>query len=154
MNGIGWAALILVLGLATGFGLWRRRVDGKFARVKAPATIESVQKLTANQLGQPLGEQATLVEFSSAFCAPCRATRRVLERIEKSVDGVSLIEIDAESKLDLTREFNILRTPTVLILDSTGAVRRRAVGQPRHADVVAALAEIHGGLQPATNPST
>ena len=34
-----------------------------------------------------LGERATLLQFSSAFCAPCRATRRVLERRRVQVTG-------------------------------------------------------------------
>jgi thiol-disulfide isomerase/thioredoxin len=92
-------------------------------------------------LGQGLGERATLVQFSSAFCAPCRATRRVLAEVAGMVPGVTHIEIDAEAHLDLVRELGILKTPTVLVLDADGRVVRRATGQPRKADVIAALGE-------------
>lgn len=51
------------------------------------------------------------------------------------------IEIDAEAHLDLVRELDILKTPTVLVLDAEGRIVRRAAGQPRKADVVAALGE-------------
>jgi hypothetical protein len=57
------------------------------------------------------------------------------------VDGVAHIEIDAESRLELVRQLGILSTPTVLVLDADGALVRRAVGQPRRADVIAALGE-------------
>lgn len=97
------------------------------------------ERLTAADLGAPLGERATLVQFSSAFCAPCRATRRVLAEVSGMVEGVRHVEIDAEEQLDLVRRLHVLSTPTVLVLDAGGSVVRRASGQPRRADVIAAL---------------
>ncbi|MGA5126227.1 TlpA family protein disulfide reductase [Streptomyces pseudogriseolus] len=93
----------------------------------------------AAELGTGLGERATLVQFSSAFCAPCRATRRVLGEVADMIPGVTHVEIDAEARLDLVRRLGIERTPTVLVLDADGRVVRRAAGQPRKADVIAAL---------------
>ncbi|BCM71917.1 MULTISPECIES: TlpA family protein disulfide reductase [Streptomyces] len=93
------------------------------------------------ELGERLGERATLVQFSSAFCAPCRATRRILGEVAGMVPGVTHVEIDAEARLDLVRALEILKTPTVLVLDADGRVVRRATGQPRKADVIAALGE-------------
>ncbi|MGW5273905.1 TlpA family protein disulfide reductase [Streptomyces sp. NPDC004044] len=97
------------------------------------------RRLDAAQLGVELGDRATLVQFSSAFCQPCRATRRTLDEVARMVDGVAHVEIDAEAHLTLVRELDISRTPTVLVLDATGRIVRRAVGQPRTVDVVAAL---------------
>ncbi|RYJ22650.1 thiosulfate sulfurtransferase [Streptomyces sp. L-9-10] len=99
------------------------------------------ERLGAAELGAELGERATLVQFSSAFCQPCRATRRTLAEVAGMVDGVSHVELDAEERLELVRELGILRTPTVLVLDAGGRVVRRAAGQPRTADVIAALGE-------------
>jgi len=131
---------VLVLGialvLAAVFGLYRKWADGRF---KASASSSDDAALTADQLGGELGERATMVEFSSAFCAPCRATRQILDRVTHDVEGVTLIEVDAEKNLELVRTLNIMRTPTVLILDSRGAIAHRAAGQPTYADVVAAL---------------
>lgn len=99
------------------------------------------RRLGPVELGGELGERATLVQFSSAFCAPCRATRRVLTEVAGLVPGVTHVEIDAEDHLDLVRALDILKTPTVLVLDADGRVVRRATGQPRKADVIAALGE-------------
>jgi len=79
------------------------------------------------------------VQFSTAFCQPCRATRRVLADVSATVPGVAHVELDAESQLDLVRRLDVRRTPTVLVLDAAGRVVRRASGQPRTVDVVAAL---------------
>lgn len=97
------------------------------------------RRLEAAQLGADLGTRATLVQFSSAFCQPCRATRRVLAEVAHMVDGVTHVEIDAEAHLELVRMLDIVRTPTVLVLDADGRIVRRAAGQPRTADVIAAL---------------
>ncbi|MEU1335206.1 thioredoxin family protein [Streptomyces sp. NPDC005865] len=97
--------------------------------------------LGASDIGERLGERATLVQFSSAFCQPCRATRRVLADVAALVPGVAHVEIDAEARLDLVRELRVVKTPTVLVLDAAGHEVRRAAGQPRKADVIAALGE-------------
>ncbi|MBD3931048.1 thioredoxin family protein [Streptomyces chumphonensis] len=89
-----------------------------------------------------LGERATLVQFSTAFCQPCRATRGVLRQVGGMVDGVLHVEVDAEDRLALVRDLGIEATPTVLVLDGGGRVVRRAVGPPRTVDVIAALGEV------------
>jgi thiol-disulfide isomerase/thioredoxin len=100
-----------------------------------------VRTLGAAELGAALGERATLVHFSSAFCRPCVATRRTLAEVADMVDGVAHVEVDAEQRLSLVRDLDVVSTPTVLVLDAAGRVVRRAVGQPRTADVIAALGE-------------
>jgi thiol-disulfide isomerase/thioredoxin len=95
--------------------------------------------LTEADLGDHLGRQATLVQFSTAFCAPCRPTRRILAQVAGMVDGVTHIDIDATARLDLVRRLHINSTPTVLVLGPDGAIVKRASGLPRKADVIAAL---------------
>lgn len=130
-----------VLILATAGGVaWRRR-DGRMREAPAP-------RLTEADLGRPLGARATLLQFSSAFCAPCRATRQLLSDVAGRTDGVAHVEIDVATRMDLARQLDIRRTPTVLVLGPRGQVTRRASGLPRRADVVAALALAAGEAAP------
>ncbi|QFY13973.1 thioredoxin [Nonomuraea phyllanthi] len=112
------------------------------------------ERLSAADLGAgaDLGERATLVQFSTAFCQPCRATRRILAGVSDLVPGVRHVEIDAESRLDLVRRLDIVSTPTVLVLDAGGRIVKRAAGLPRKADVLAALAAAVTG-PPGQEPS-
>ncbi|MFC5746020.1 TlpA family protein disulfide reductase [Actinomadura rugatobispora] len=151
----GALVAIAVLVAATVFGLVRRhrdgrlRVQGKAAEGSTPVNDDTGiggrpealggDRLGVDDLGVELGERATLVQFSTAFCAPCRATRRILGEVAGMVDGVAHVEIDAEARLELVRRLNVIRTPTVLVLDGGGRIVRRATGQPRKADVIAAL---------------
>jgi thiol-disulfide isomerase/thioredoxin len=122
---------VLVLATASGFA-WRRR-DGRMRESAVP-------RLTEADLGQPLGARATLLQFSSAFCAPCRATRQLLADVAGRSDGVAHVEVDVATRMDLARQLDIRRTPTVLVLGPRGQVTCRASGLPRRAEVVAALA--------------
>jgi thiol-disulfide isomerase/thioredoxin len=125
--------LLVLVALTTGAGLiWRSR-NGRVRELPDGAM------LTPSDLGIALGERATLVHFSTAFCQPCRAARVTLGEVSAMLDGVSHVEIDAESHLDLVRRLDIMRTPTVFILDGSGRVVQRASGAPRKADVLAAL---------------
>jgi thiol-disulfide isomerase/thioredoxin len=139
MTGFGLSALLAALALSSVLGLWLRH-SGR--RLSDPVTAEAdVPRLGSADLGADLGERATLVQFSSAFCQPCRATRRILDDVARDVSGVAHVEIDAESHLDLVRRLDVRRTPTVLVLDAAGHIVRRASGQPRRVDVIAALGE-------------
>jgi thiol-disulfide isomerase/thioredoxin len=156
VNGL-WIVLI-VLAAATAFGLWFQRNNGRVKDTRTagvsmvadddpPANIEpepptAEAEALAPVLAGRLGERATIVQFSSAFCQPCRATRRILEEVSVLVPGVSHVEIDAEENLELVRVLDIRRTPTVLFLDRRGVIRKQASGQPRKADIVAALGEL------------
>ena len=146
----GVLVLIVVLVVVTPLGLiWRRRQGRLRAPRPAQAQDPARARLTATDLRQDLGPRATLVQFSSAFCAPCRATRQVLGDVAGLVDGVAYVEIDAESRLDLVRRLNVLSTPTVLVLGPDGTITRQATGQPRKPDVIAALGEVIDGPESA-----
>ena len=93
------------------------------------------------ELGAVAGDRATLLQFSSAFCAPCRATRRTLARVAALVPGVAHVEVDAEQHLEAVRRLGIVTTPTTLVLDARAREVTRASGQPRTAAVLAALGQ-------------
>jgi len=139
-----YVVLAVTLAAASAFGLaWRRR-NGRL-RAEPASSGSRVDSADLAAWGGRLGERATLVQFSSAFCAPCRATRRILGEVADLVDGVVHVEVDAEAHLDAVRRLHILRTPTTLVLDAAGRIVVRASGQPRKADVVAALGRVGPG---------
>ncbi len=128
------AAVVLVLAAAGGFA-WQRR-DGRLKQAR--------QRMTVADLGQPLGARATLLQFSSSFCAPCRAARQLLADVAARTDGVAHLEIDVADRLDLVRRLDVRRTPTVFVLGPQGQITRRASGVPRRDDVLAAVALASG----------
>jgi thiol-disulfide isomerase/thioredoxin len=130
--------LLAVLAAASVFGIWFRRTRGEFRRKK---TIDG-PRLTSDQIGISLGERVTMVQFSSAFCSPCRATRVLLEQMVQTMPDVAYVHIDAESHLELVRQLNILSTPTTLFLNRDGTEVGRAMGTPKRSQVLTAVAAV------------
>ena len=128
-----------MLVAATVFGIWYQRTRGEFRKKK---TVNG-PKLTAAIVGTELGSRATMVQFSSAFCTPCRATKVLLEDMVKTMPDVHYAHIDAESHLELVRKLDIRSTPTTLFLNGAGVEVGRAMGTPKRAQVQAAIAAIH-----------
>ncbi|MDO3396866.1 thioredoxin family protein [Nocardioides sp. SOB44] len=154
-----WIALAAVV-IALAFGAYRALTDGRFrgthevrgaaggagAAAAEPAVAERTvwDDVVAAVPDAQLGERATFVQFSSAFCAPCRATRRTLSEVVELVPGVVHLEVDAEHHLDLVRRLDVLRTPTTLVLDASGREATRAAGAPRKETVLATLGSVVG----------
>jgi thiol-disulfide isomerase/thioredoxin len=114
-----------VLLAAAVFGLVRRARDGGLR-----SAADTGDRALLMDLGVEPGTPVTLLQFSSAFCAPCRATARLCAEVAAGTEGVRHIEVDAPSRLDAVRTLGIMRTPTLLVVDAAGRVVRRAVGQP------------------------
>jgi thiol-disulfide isomerase/thioredoxin len=154
--------LLAALVAATAFGVFRAARDGRFRGTHAlpasspapdqaydagaldtpgPGPAQGSASGVGQDLGLDLGERATLLQFSSAFCAPCRTTRRVLAEVADLVPGVRHVEVDAEQHLDVVRRLGILRTPTTLVLDAQGRELTRATGAPKRDEVLATLAQ-------------
>jgi thiol-disulfide isomerase/thioredoxin len=120
--------LVGLVALATVLGLVWRATQG---RVRAgTGRVDDVE----------LGDRATLLQLSTEVCAPCRATARVLDGL--SDDEVRHVEVDIADRPDLVSRFNVLQTPTTLILDRDGIVRARIGGAVRRDVVLAELEKV------------
>jgi thiol-disulfide isomerase/thioredoxin len=155
----GAIVLVVAAVLAVGFGTWRLFTDGRFRGThvirhaadqpegtppgEAPAPRPD-PLLSGTEWATQLGERATLVQFSTVFCAPCRVARRTLGEVAAVVPGVVHLEIDAEHHLDLVRRLGIMRTPTTIVLDGHGHEVQRAAGAPSKEQVIAALGAAMG----------
>jgi hypothetical protein len=144
----GLIVLVVVLAAASAAGFGLRTRQGRFRTQKPPSTAlpgaAGRGALTAADLGAPLGERATLVQFSTEFCAYCGPTRELLAEVASGRDGVAFVEIDAAVRMDLTRRLRVMSTPTVLVLGADGAIERRSSGRPRKPDLLAAVGAVLG----------
>jgi thiol-disulfide isomerase/thioredoxin len=153
MDRMGLAVAIAVLVVGLAIGLWRRSTGGRLR--PAPTRTVVVRPDTDATHADPdrvdpalltaLGVEpaaATLLQFSSAFCAPCRAVRRTSADVAALIPGVRYVEVDAEHHLDAVRALNVWRTPTLFVLDGGGRIVKRATGVPTKPQLMAAVAEL------------
>ena len=128
--------IVIVLAIASAYGFWHKSTRGKVV-VKAEKGL-----ITPALIGADLGSRATLLQFSSAFCGPCRATRLLIEDVTADMGDVKHVEIDAEANLELVRQLDIRSTPTTLFINGDGHEVGRAVGAPKRDQVLSAIAAI------------
>jgi thiol-disulfide isomerase/thioredoxin len=124
-----------VVLLATVVGLvWRART-GRMRTAVADRSFPagSLPGLDA------LASGATLVQFSTEYCAQCPATRRLLSGVARERGGVAFLDVDLTRDPDLARRLGILQTPTVFILDGAGRLVGRVGGTPRRTELVGVL---------------
>lgn len=131
MTGLYAAAAVLIAAAAFGL-LLRSRVG-----VVKAASVD----YDFSSLGVQPG-RITLLQFSTAFCAPCRKTAALLSHVAATSD-VDHVEIDVTDRVELARELNIWRTPTTLIIDASGNVAGRASGTPTLAQVRESIGALH-----------
>ena len=128
--------VVAVLALASLAYWWWSTRQGRVMTVTDPSSI------TAGDVGGPLGFHATLVQFSTPLCAKCPPTARLIEAIIHDDPRVLHVEIDASERLDLARRFDVMRTPTILVVDGNGLVVARMAGAPSESHVRDALAAV------------
>ncbi|WJX99855.1 thioredoxin family protein [Curtobacterium sp. 458] len=141
------AVLVGVLAVATVLGLVLRSRTGRAWSVRgtgADTTNSSSSSNTAHGIApaEAFGTRATLVQFSTPTCARCPGTRRQLDALAGQHDGVARLEIDVAERTEVASRYNVLQTPTVLLVDADRAVRTRFGGPPRPAELSAALTAV------------
>ncbi|QNG39051.1 thioredoxin family protein [Geodermatophilaceae bacterium NBWT11] len=98
---------------------------------------------------RPEDADLTVVQFATAFCAPCRATKARLTQLQTTHPGLAAVHVDAESQLEAVRALDVRRTPTLFYLDRAGTVLGRSSGAPRP-DELRALVDAHAPATPAS----
>jgi thiol-disulfide isomerase/thioredoxin len=124
MNNILLLVLILLIALSLGF--WLKVSQGSIKSAKPHKNFAS----EFSKFGS-LGNAATLIQFSTDFCANCPGSKRMMKEIATNTLGVKFIEIDAQNNIGLTKQLNVLSTPTILIVDSQGEELARVSGKPQ-----------------------
>ena len=137
MSGIGAAVLVAALVLTALVAWWLRARDGALRPAVAADTVSRLDPVF-DGLGVRAGTaDLTVVQFSTAFCAPCRTTKARLEQLQTTRPGLAVVHVDAESHLDEVRALDVRRTPTLFYLDRAGAVIGRSSGAPRPEELTA-----------------
>jgi thioredoxin 1 len=69
-----------------------------------------------------------VVDFTAAWCAPCRGLRPVLAELSEKLAGrVAFVTADVDDAVGVTRSYGIQALPTYLFLEN-GREKGRAVG--------------------------
>jgi glutaredoxin len=146
MSGIGAAVLVAALVMTGAVAWWLRTRNGAIRSPVVRGDGGGPEAVLERLGARPTEADLTVVQFSTAFCAPCRATRARLQQLQVTRPGLAYVHVDAESHLDEVRELDVRRTPTLFYLDRWGALVGRSSGAPRPEELTA-LVDAHTGTR-------
>lgn len=133
---VGLVALAIVALVVAAIALVRGRFDGRLRAATAPSMAD---------VGIPVPSgRVAVVQFSGEFCAVCPQARTLVERALLDHPAIAHVEVDVAEHLDAVRTFDIRRTPTMIIVDSSGAPVHRVSGMPREAELRQAVGDLAG----------
>lgn len=130
-----------LLALALGLGATLSRRAQRVARLTGAG-----QRIDPVDLGaERLGARATIVQFSTEFCARCPSVRRISADLAARYASVDFVHVDLAHRPGLASRFGLLQTPTVLILDGGGVPRSRLSGAVTRDRLTEELDALTGG---------
>lgn len=157
----GWPVLLCVVLLALLVGLALRSNEGRIRRRRGADAANGVDETggsvfdqlppeIAEALRGQLTERAgtgtdgtsapeshtgpnaiTLLQLSTAFCAPCRHTRILLSTLVANTPGLRHVEVDLTHHPQWSTPLGVHSTPTTLALDTSGREVFRISGVPK-----------------------
>ena len=80
----------------------------------------------------------TIVEFTAPYCYECKVVQPTLKAAAIVYDTEFSL-VDAKQDPEITAKYGIRSTPTILVVDGNGAVRKAWTGSPDEAELEKAL---------------
>src|SRR3954454_6214420 len=60
-------------------------------------------------------DRPVLVDFTAAWCPPCRAMKPILAALDAERDDLHVVEVDVDESIDVAAEYGVLSMPTFML---------------------------------------
>jgi thioredoxin 1 len=86
-------------------------------------------------------ERPVLVDFTAAWCPPCRVMKPVLSELAAERDDLRIVQLDVDEHQRTAAEYGVLSMPTFILFRDGREVQRLVGARPRRR-LEAELAEV------------
>ena len=90
-------------------------------------------------------DKPVLVDFTAAWCPPCRAMKPILAALDAERDDLDLVEVDVDASTDVAARYGVLSMPTFMLFVHGQPVQTLVGARPRRrleADLAEALPQV------------
>ena len=72
-----------------------------------------------------------LVDFTAAWCPPCRAMNPILDQMAAERDDIKIVSVDADNEQELAARYGVLGLPTFLLFNHGAPVQTLVGARPK-----------------------
>ncbi len=76
-------------------------------------------------------ELPVLVDFTAAWCPPCRVMKPILAELDAERDDVRVVQLDVDTDQRTAAEYGVLSMPTFILFRDGREVKRLVGARPR-----------------------
>ncbi len=93
-----------------------------------------VKKIVGNNMDEALKSKAAVVDFSAAWCGPCKMLAPVLDGIAEEYEGkVDFFNADTDENTALAQQYGITNIPALIFLKDGAPVAQNVGFVPKDA---------------------
>jgi thioredoxin reductase (NADPH) len=101
----------------------------KKSNVASPSTVIEIQSQDQFEKELALSDTPVIVDFYATWCGPCNKIAPLIEESASRLNGkIKFLKVNVDKIQNLSQTYEIRSMPTVLLMDSKGAVIDRQVG--------------------------
>ncbi|XP_023541691.1 thioredoxin H4-like [Cucurbita pepo subsp. pepo] len=118
--------------MGASFTVPRSRSSSTSLKGKAPTIVECHNKAewTAHYEATKETNKLMVIDFTAAWCAPCRHMEPTIKEFAARFKDVEFIKIDVDKLADVAKEYGVEAMPTFILLKN-GKVVDKVVGARR-----------------------
>ena len=76
-------------------------------------------------------EKPVLVDFTAAWCPPCRAMNPILDQMATERDDIKIVSVDVDDQQELASQWGVMGMPTFLLFQNGAPIQQLVGSRPR-----------------------
>ena len=76
-------------------------------------------------------EKPVLVDFTAAWCPPCRAMNPILDQMAADRDDIKIVSVDVDNEQELASQWGVMGMPTFILFHNGAPIASLVGSRPR-----------------------